>query len=228
MSKYIATAAIRGARTIVDEASQKLQEALAKFGPDKAVAFPNTAFFLPVIYGFTGHKVSKLSDLTWPLEHAKSLLPAVPRGNVWLPYLGEALDSGMATLFAEEILAGIGFADGSQPERKDGFNFNGPIDDVQMRAWGIQMVDGRMPGFAAVIGLAKSNEVAVKIVRELQSRGQLVFLSGNVGGRSIVDQLREEGVELGYDTFTVPFGTRTQDTIYALGYASRAAFSFGG
>ncbi|MEK7849057.1 MAG: CO dehydrogenase/CO-methylating acetyl-CoA synthase complex subunit beta, partial [Chloroflexota bacterium] len=93
--------------------------------------------------------------------------------------------------------------------------------------WGIQMVDGRMPGFAAVIGAAKSNEVAVKIVRELQSRGQLVFLSGNVGGRSIVDQLLEEGVELGYDTYTVPFGSDTISAIYALGYATRAAYSFG-
>ncbi|MDP2953868.1 MAG: acetyl-CoA decarbonylase/synthase complex subunit alpha/beta, partial [Chloroflexota bacterium] len=121
------------------------------------------------------------------------------------------------------------FARGQQPETThNGFRYNGPIDDVQMRSWGIQMVDGRMPGFAAIIGAAKSNEVAVKIVRELQAKGLLVFLSGNVNGRSIVDQLLEEGVELGYETFTVPFGSDTVSAIYALGYATRAAFSFGG
>jgi acetyl-CoA synthase len=71
--------------------------------------------------------------------------------------------------------------------------------------------------FAAIVRAAKSNEVAVKIVRELQRRNILCFLSGNVNGRSIIHQLMEEGVELGYDTYTVPFGTDTISAIYALG-----------
>jgi hypothetical protein len=99
-------------------------------------------------------------------------------------------------------------------------HLNGPIDDIQLRSWGIQLVDGRMPGFAAIVGAAKSNEVAVKIVRELQRRNILTFLSGNVNGRSIIHQLQEEGVELGYDTYTVPFGTDTLSAIYALGFAT--------
>jgi len=90
------------------------------------------------------------------------------------------------------------------------------------------LVDGRMPGFAAIVGCAKSNEVAVKIVRELQRRNILTFLSGNVNGRSIIHQLTEEGVELGYDTYTVPFGTDTISAVYALGVAVRAALTFGG
>jgi acetyl-CoA synthase len=85
-----------------------------------------------------------------------------------------------------------------------------------------------MPGFAAIVGAAKSNEVAVKLVRELQRRNILTFLSGNVNGRSIIHQLNEEGVELGYDTYTVPFGTDTLSAIYALGFAVRSALTFGG
>jgi acetyl-CoA synthase len=85
-----------------------------------------------------------------------------------------------------------------------------------------------MPGFAAIVGAAKNNETAVKIVRELQSRSILTFLSGNVNGRSIIDQLVEEGVELGYDTYTVPFGRDTLSAIYALGFATRSALTFGG
>ena len=85
-----------------------------------------------------------------------------------------------------------------------------------------------MPGFCAIVGCAKSNEVAVKIVRELQSRGILIFLSGNVNGRSIIHQLAEEGVQLGYDTFTVPFGVDTISAVYALGFAARSALTFGG
>ena len=228
MSRFIATSAIRGARSAVDEADKLLKDAIDKLGPDTPVAFPNTAYYLPVIYGLTGHKVEKLSDLTWPLEHSRSLLPPVPRENLWLPYLGETLDAGMATLYAFEIIEGVRFAKGEQPENKNGYAFNGPIDDGQMRSWGIQMVDGSMPGFAAIVGCAKSNEVAVKIVRELQSKGQLVFLSSNVNGRCIVDQLLEEGIDLGYHTFTVPFGSDTISAIYALGYATRAGISFGG
>jgi len=58
-------------------------------------------------------------------------------------------------------------------------HLNGPIDDIQLRSWGIQLVDGRMPGFAAIVGCAKSNQVAVKIVRELQRRNILTFLSAS-------------------------------------------------
>jgi acetyl-CoA synthase len=110
----------------------------------------------------------------------------------------------------------------------NGGHLNGAIDDIQLRSWGIQLVDGRMPGFAAIVGAAKSNEVAVKLVRELQRRNILTFLSGNVNGRSIIHQLQEEGVELGYDTYTVPFGTDTLSAIYALGFATRSALTFGG
>ena len=238
MSKYIATAAIRGANNIVEEADQLLQKALAEKGPDAPVQFPNTAYYLPVIYGFTGMEVSKLGDLPAVLEHAKKLLHPVPRGSLWTPYLGEALDCGVATLFAEEAIMGMKYALGEQPEKLDGHSelvtaggegyCNGPIDDVQLRAWGIQLVDGRMPGFCALIGCAKSNEVAVQLVRELQRRNILVFLSGNVNGRSIIHQLLEEGVELGYDTYIIPFGTDTISTIYPLGFATRSGLTFGG
>ncbi len=248
MSRYIAKAAIRGANLIVNEAEQMLQAALKELGPKTPVAFTNTAYYLPVILGFTGIKVSTLGDLVPVMEHARKLLHPVPGDSLWLPYLGETLDCGVATLLAFETIEGIRFARGEQPERIPGLQLtgtsftspdsngkgeaggyaNGPIDDIQLRAWGIQLVDGRMPGFAAIVGCAKSNEAAVAIVRELQKRNILVFLSGNVNGRSIIDQLMEEGVEMGYDTYIVPFGRDTISAIYALGFATRSALTFGG
>jgi len=232
MSKFIATSAIRGAHGAVQEADELLQDALQKLGPDTKIEFKDsvgggTVYYLPTIYGLMGHKVETLGDLPPVIEYAKSLLPPVPGENLWLPYLGETLDAGAATLFAFEAIEGIRFAKGEQPEKKNGFEYNGPINDAQMRGWGIQLVDGRMPGFAAIVGAAKSNEVAVKIVRELQSRGQLILLFGDSNGRSVADQLREEGIDMGYDTFIVPFGSDTTAAIYALGFATRAALSFG-
>ena len=248
MSRYIAKAAVRGANLIVNEADSMLQAALKELGPETPVAFTTTAYYLPVILGYTGVEVSSLGDLQQIVGHAKSLLHPVPGDDLWLPYLGEALDCGVATLLAEETIEAVRFARGQQPEpipglRLTGTSFtspdavttangggyaNGPIDDIQLRAWGIQLVDGRMPGFAAILGAAKSNEAAVAIVRELQQRNILVFLSGNVNGRSIIHQLMEEGVEMGYDTYIVPFGTDTISAIYAAGFATRSALTFGG
>lgn len=245
MSKYIATRAIRGANALVYEADVMLKKALAEKGPDTPVAFPNTAYYLPLIYGMTGEKVETLAGLQPALDHARELLHPLPSAQNWTPYLGETLDSGMSTLIAAEVIEAVRFVYGTQPEQLPGFtlaggtsygsngnglvgHLNGPIDDIQLRSWGIALVDGRMPGFAAIVGCAKSNEVAVKLVRELQQRNILTFLSGNVNGRSIIHQLNEEGVELGYDTYTVPFGTDTLSAIYALGFATRSALTFGG
>ena len=250
MSRYIASRAIRGANALVTEAELMLQKALVEKGPDTPVGFPNTAYYLPLIFGMTGLEVEKLGQLEPAMQHAKQLLHPIPSRKKWTPYLGETLDSGMATLIAAETIEAIRFIYGLQPEPMPGFalaggtaftspdngadgngadgHLNGPIDDIQLRTWGIQLVDGRMPGFAAIVGAAKSNEVAVQIVRELQRRNILTFLSGNVNGRSIIHQLLEEGVELGYDTYTVPFGTDTISAIYALGFAVRSALTFGG
>jgi len=245
MSKYIATRAVRGANALVYEAETMLYKALEEKGPETLVEFPNTAYYLPTIYSMTGEQVTTLGDLNTALEKARSLLHPIPSDDKWTPYLGETLDSGMATLLAAETIEAIRAVYGLQPEvypeieLAGGTEYpdsdfgmagrlNGPIDDIQLRSWGIQLVDGRMPGFAAIVGAAKSNEVAVKIVRELQQRNILTFLSGNVNGRSIIDQLVEEGVELGYDTYTVPFGTDTLSAIYALGFACRSALTFGG
>jgi acetyl-CoA synthase len=250
MSRYIATRAIRGANALVTEAEYMLNKAIAEKGPDTKVSFPNTAYYLPTILGMTGEEVETLGQLEPIMDHARGLLHPLPSKMKWTPYLGETLDSGMATLLAAETIEAVRFVYGLQPESMPGFelaggtsftspdsdgsgdgadgHLNGPIDDIQLRSWGIQLVDGRMPGFAAIVGAAKSNEVAVKIVRELQRRNILCFLSGNVNGRSIIHQLAEEGVELGYDTYTVPFGTDTISAIYALGFAVRSALTFGG
>ncbi len=248
MSRYIATRAIRGANELWAEADSMLKNALAKLGPETAVKFPNTAYYLPTILALTGRQVAKLGDMPAVLEDAKTLLHPVPGDRLWLPYLGETLDCGISTLLTAEIIEAIRFAYGTEPQKitwdgsyvptssftspdaqaSAGKRLNGPIDDIQLRAWGIQLVDGRMPGFCAIVGCAKSNEVAVQIVRELQQRSILVFLCGNVNGRSIIHQLMEEGVEMGYDTYIIPFGTDTLSAIYPIGFASRSALTFGG
>jgi len=85
-----------------------------------------------------------------------------------------------------------------------------------------------MPGFAAILGAAPDNKTAVEIVRELQKRNIMIFVGSNVNGRSIIDQLAEEKVEMGWDTYIVPYGRDTISAIYPLNWAIRSALTFGG
>ena len=225
MSRIICSAAIRGAYSIVKQAEEKLNEAIESKGKDTKVEFPNTGYCLPIIYAATALKVKTLSDCEEALGHARALLPPMPEEEVWLPYLGWALDAGIATLFAEEVIEACKYLIGPNPV--EGI-WLGAASDVILRERGIEFVDGTAPGFAAVVGAAPTNEIAVKIARELQEKNLYVFISGNTNGKSFAEQLDEEGVQLGWETRLVPFGKSITATIYSLGFANKAALSFGG
>jgi len=115
MSKYIATRALRGANALVTEAEFMFKKALDEKGAETPVEFPNTAYFLPTILGMTGIEVKTLNDLKPVLTRARGLLHPMPSLKHWTPYLGETLDSGMATLLAAEAIEAIRFVYGLQP-----------------------------------------------------------------------------------------------------------------
>ncbi|MGB3346048.1 MAG: acetyl-CoA decarbonylase/synthase complex subunit alpha/beta [Candidatus Humimicrobiia bacterium] len=225
MSKIIASAAIRGAHQKVKEAQEILDKSLEQFGPKQEVEFPNTGYYLPIIYGITGIAIKKLGDMQPVLDEAKKLLPPVPKDKVWLPYLGNALDAGMATLFAEEIMEAIKYIMDPNPVQDI---WLGAAEDMTIRERGIEFVDGSAPGFAAVIGATPTNDMAVKIARELQQKSIYILMSGNTNGKAFAEQLNEEGVDLGWETRLVPFGKEIGATVYSLGFATRVALTFGG
>lgn len=225
MSKIICDSAITGATEWVAKAEAKLDKAVHQKGESAAVGFPDTAYYLPVIYSFTGQKVETLADLRNALRRAKELLPSRPAGETWLPYLGNTLDAGVAALFACETIEACKYAIG--PEPVNGI-WLGAANDVIMRERGIEFVDGTAPGFAAITGAAPTNEIAVSIARSLQEKNLYVFMGGGVSGKQFAEQLAEENVQLGWETRLVPFGSDVSSLIYALGFANRAALSFGG
>jgi acetyl-CoA synthase len=229
MSKIIASAAIRGSHALVKQAEELLEKTIAEKGPDFVFEFPDTAFYLPLIYAMTGFPVKTLGDMRTGLGFAKEMLHPEPEEHVWKPYLGETLDSGMASLFAEEIWLACRYVQGLEPAKdpETGFVYNGFITDTIQRNLGIQLVDGSMPGFAAIIGAAPSEDIALGMVRELQEKNILTFLSGESGGDSVTKQLRRKGVDLGWDSRIVPLGPKTEHTLYALDWAIRASLIFG-
>ncbi|MFA4918878.1 MAG: acetyl-CoA decarbonylase/synthase complex subunit alpha/beta [Thermodesulfovibrionales bacterium] len=230
MSKLIASAAIRGANVLVKKAEEMLEKAITEKGEQFAFEFPDTAYYLPLVYALTGFAVKTLSDMRVALGTAKEQLHPEPDEHLWKPYLGEALDSGMASLFAEEIIMALRYVNGLEPvtDPETGYVYNGFITDTVQRNLGIQLVDGTMPGFAAIIGAAPDDDTAVKIVRELQEKNILTFLMGHVNGNSVTKQLLRKGVELGFDTRIVPVGPDTEHTIYPLSWSVRASLIFGG
>ena len=211
MSKIIASAAIRGAHKIFNMAEQKYREALEKFGPGQEVGFPNTAYYLPIIYAITGIGVSKIEDMARVLDICKRLIPPPVRENVPLPYLAPALDAGMATFFAEEIIEAIRYLE--EPDRyainsedtTDKTTWLGAANDVIFRKRGVEFVDGTAPGFAAIAGAAPDAATAAKIALELQEKNLYVFMCGENGGKRFAEQLAQANVQVGWPTRLVPF-----------------------
>jgi acetyl-CoA synthase len=225
MSKLIASSAIRGAHKIAKQAEDSLARAIKAKGRDSKVEFPNTGYYLPIIYSMTGRTVETLADLEAVMEEVKGLLPPQVDQDFWTPYLGPALDAGMATLFAEEVIEACKYLIGPSPVQDI---WLGAADDIILRERGIQFVDGTAPGFAAIVGAAPDVETAVTIARKLQERSLYVFMCAHNNGTSFAEQLVEGGVQLGWETRLVPFGRDITAAIYSLGFASRAALSFGG
>jgi acetyl-CoA synthase len=233
MSKIICSAAIRGAHKITDMAEAKYEEALKKYGPEQEVGFPNTAYYLPIIYSMLGAKVAKLGDMKEIFQECRKLLPPQVSDGLWLPYLGPALDAGMATFFAEEMFEAVRYLDTPEfyTKTEDPLKENiwlGAADDVIFRKRGVEFVDGTAPGFAAIMGSPPSKEVASKIALELQEKNLYIFMHDQTGGVHMPDQLVESGVQVGWNTRLVPFGQSYTTAVFAIGFACRVAMAFGG
>jgi acetyl-CoA synthase len=235
MSKLVAFAAIQGGYNIVSKVEGDYKKALDTFNADTPVGFPNTAYYLPVIYSLLGIKVEKLEDMQKVLTFCRKLLPPHIKSRNHLPYLGPLLDAGMAALLAFEIKEGLRYLNepdfyhvSEECDPENGKLWLGAAEDTVFRKRGVEFVDGSAPGFAAIVGAAPTPEIAKEIIEEYQKRSIYVFLAANHNGTSVAQQLVEAGVQVGWNTKIVPFGPDISSAIFALGFANRAAMAFGG
>ncbi len=233
MSKIIAASAINGAYKIVKIAEDKWKQAMDKYGSNQDVAFPETAYYLPIIYGILGIPVSKLIHMEQVFKICRNLLPDPVFEECHLPYLGPTLDAGMATLFAEEMYEAIRYIENPdfyfpEEEPTEEKLWLGAANDIILRKRGIEFVDGTAPGFAVIVGSVPDNETAVKIATELVEKNLYVFMCAENSGKRFAEQLKETGIQLGWPVRLVPFGPDIYQTVFALGFAVRAAMSFGG
>ena len=202
-----------GSHAVAGLVEGAVNDAIAKYGPDQAIAFPDTAYYFPTIYAATGVKVAKLGDLPACVGVLKSLITDQED-------LGAALNAGLATAVGAEILEGLGYVNGANPyENESGIGF---VPDPIIRSLGVPLVTGDIPGVAVVLGQAENAEDVANVVKDYQSKGILTFLVGNV-----IDQCAEKEVKMGLEYRVVPLGHGVTSVIHVVTVAVRAALIFG-
>ena len=202
-----------GSNAVAGLTEGAVNDAIAKYGADKEIAFPDTAYFFPTIYAATGVKVKTLGDLPACVDVLKSLITNEPE-------IGSALNAGLATAVGAEIIEGLKYVDGAQPYENDsGIGF---VPDPVIRSLGVPLVTGDIPGVAVVLGKADNAEDVANIVKGYQSKGIMSFLIGDV-----IEQCSESGVRMGLDFRVVPLGHDVTSVIHVVTVAIRAALIFG-
>jgi acetyl-CoA synthase len=201
-----------GSNAVAGLTEGAVNDAIAKYGEDRKLAFPDTAYFFPTIYAATGVKVQKLGDLPACVGVLKSLISNKED-------LGDALNAGLATAVGAEIIEGLKYVEGNPYENEGGIGF---VPDPVIRALGVPLVTGDIPGVAVVLGQADDPQQLAMVVKEYQTKGLLTFLIGGV-----IDQAVETGVKLGLDFRVVPLGHDVTAVIHVVTVAIRAALIFG-
>jgi len=201
-----------GANQAYDAANGALTAAIAEKGKECPVAFPDTAYSLPCIYAATGKKMATLADLEGALAIVKSLI-------VEKPLLETALNAGLATALAAEIVEAVKYALNEAPYESP---CAGHVVDPIIRSLGVPLVTGDIPGVAVVLGECPDAETLAKVVKDYQSKGIMTFLVGKV-----IDQAIEAGVKMSVELRVIPLGYDVTAVIHVVSVAIRAALIFG-
>ena len=202
-----------GSNAVAGLTEGAVNEAIAKYGAEKAVSFPDTAYFFPTIYAATGVKVKTLGDLVACVGVLKSLITNQED-------LGQALNAGLATAVGAEILEGLKYVEGGNPyENESGIGF---VPDPIIRSLGVPLVTGDIPGVAVVLGKAENAADVVSVVKDYQSKGIMTFMVGDV-----IEQCAEGGVKMGLEFRVIPLGHDVTSVIHVVTVAIRAALIFG-
>ena len=202
-----------GSNAVAGLTEGAVNDAIAKYGADKAIAFPDTAYYFPTIYAATGVKVKTLGDLPACVGVLKSLITNQED-------LGQALNAGLATAVGAEIIEGLKYVEGGNPyENESGIGF---VPDPIIRSLGVPLVTGDIPGVAVVLGKAENPADVVNVVKDYQSKGIMTFMVGDV-----IEQCAEGGVKMGLEFRVIPLGHDVTSVIHVVTVAVRAALIFG-
>jgi len=97
-----------GSQQALDACKAVVEQTISEFGENEKVAFPETAYSLPTIYAATGNKISTLAEL-------KSVIPVIESLIVKEQRLENALNAGLATAVAAEVIEACKYVGGRTP-----------------------------------------------------------------------------------------------------------------
>ena len=189
-----------------------IDEAIAAYGESEAVSFPDTAYSLPCYYAVTGEKITNLGEMKAAMATLQTM---GTHGN----RLQNGFDAGIASALCAEFLEALKYIHGAAPYTEPEL---GHLSDAFVRNLGVPLVTGDIPGVAVIIGGADDPAETVALVKEYQSQGILVSLTGKC-----VEQLRDAGYKTGENVRVVPLGMEMQSVIHVVSVALRAALIFG-
>ncbi|MDR2866938.1 MAG: CO dehydrogenase/CO-methylating acetyl-CoA synthase complex subunit beta [Methanomassiliicoccaceae archaeon] len=199
--------ASEGSALIVSAAKEVVSKAKEEHGGTAGLSFPETAYSLPLLYGWKG-----IADID--LDGAMSLLSDldITGGGT----LDDGLRAGENAMYASEIIESVRYLNG-MTEEGEGF-----VPDRVLRELGLSFVDETIPGAVLFLGRKNGNPAELrKMVRDCQSKGMVACASGDC-----LEQMRDNGIAIGWGRMFYPLGTFTA-TVHALNFAARAAYSFG-
>ncbi len=113
-----------------------LDSAIAEYGNEKSVGFPDTAYCLPCYYAVTGVNVKTLGELKEALGVVKTLMT---RNHE----LDDALMPGVATALCAEFIEVLKYIDGAAPYEAPCY---GHLADAIIRELGVPLVTGDITG----------------------------------------------------------------------------------
>ena len=213
--KALFKSAFNGAITAMSYAEILLSQAIRDFGADQPVAYPDTAYYLPVIRCLSGEEVRTLGDLVPILNRARASFREDYRDFTNARQMGEA------TWYAAEIIEAVRYLRNTPENPLHVAPWTGFLGDPVVRMYGTKLVDWTIPGEAVILGRAKDSKAAKKLVDSFMAKGLMLFLSDE-----IIEQLMEENVKLGIDYIAFPLGNFTQ-VVHAANFALRAGMMFG-
>ncbi len=220
MSHPLIPAVAQGAECILKLVEAEIESARHTQAPDAVLAFEGTMFPLPLADALLGREKVVSGQALELLSEIRSVAEGT-HSRLRSDALGGTINRGLASALALELLKAV-------QKRPEGPGWVGFIPDTVLRALGLLLVDGRMPGVVVLIGKAPDAPTAENIVRDLQGRNILTIIVGDERGESVLPQLEARGVKVGLETYVVPVGPDISAAVHALSFAIRAALTFGG
>jgi len=197
-------------KKVIDDLSGKINNLLEIVSKKGLSSFelPDTAYGIPLIYALEGIKINNVEEIR---NFHKEILYRLKKQD-------DLNNLALAYLYIGEIYLTLKYINQENKET----TYYGFIGDTIQRTLGVQLVDGRIPAVAVLLGELNADNL-LKIVKELQEKKILTFLVG-----SVAQELIKTSERYGFEAYVVPVGTELEQTLYVVDWAVRASLIFGG